>query len=70
MNLSKGAEALAHLLDIFHLRFGSKLDDLSSIWVAEWPPFGKVLLILLIICSLCFMSICYFPFWGSAVAKW
>ena len=33
--------------------------------VAEWPPFGKELLILLTISSLCIMSICnlnHFPF--------
>ena len=37
----------------------------SSVWVAEWPPFGKQLLTLLTICSLCILTICnisYFPF--------
>ena len=37
----------------------------SSVYVAEWPPFGKELLTRLTICSLCIMSICnlsYFPF--------
>ena len=37
----------------------------SSVWVAEWPPFGKELLTRLNICSLCILSICnssYFPF--------
>ena len=28
---------------------------LSSIWVAEWQPFGKELLTRLTICSLCFL---------------
>ena len=39
---------------------------LSSVWIAEWPPFGKWLLTRLTICSLCILSICnysYFPFW-------
>ena len=38
----------------------------SSVWVAEWPPFGKYLLTRLTICSLCILTICnfsYFPFW-------
>ena len=30
----------------------------SSVWVAEWPPFGKWLSALLAICSHCIMSIC------------
>ena len=31
----------------------------SSVWVAEWPPFGKQLPArLLIICSHCLLSIC------------
>ena len=37
----------------------------SSVWVAEWPPFGKELLIRLAVCSPCILSICnfsYFPF--------
>ena len=37
----------------------------SSVWVAEWPPFWKLLLTRLTICSLCNMTICnisYFPF--------
>ena len=39
---------------------------LSSVSVAEWPPFGKKLLTRLTICSLCILTICnmsYFPFW-------
>ena len=28
---------------------------LSSVWVAEWPPFGKELLTRLTICSLCIL---------------
>ena len=37
-----------------------------SVWVAEWPPFGKELSTRLAICSLCILTICnfsYFPFW-------
>ena len=30
----------------------------SSVWVAEWPPFGKYLLARLAICSHCILSIC------------
>ena len=29
----------------------------SSVWVAEWPPFGKELLTRLTICSLCILTI-------------
>ena len=31
----------------------------SSVWVAEWPPFGKYLPAWLAICSHCLLSICY-----------
>ena len=37
----------------------------SSVWVAEWPLFGKELLTRLTICTLCILTICnfsYFPF--------
>ena len=30
----------------------------SSVWVAELPPFGKLLLARLAICSHCILSIC------------
>ena len=30
----------------------------SSVWVDEWPPFGKELLTWLTICSLCILTIC------------
>ena len=30
----------------------------SSVWVAEWPPFGKSLPARLAICSNCILSIC------------
>ena len=30
----------------------------SSVWVAEWPPFGKLLPTRLAICSHCLLSIC------------
>ena len=36
---------------IIHITF-------SSVWVAEWPPFGKELFIRLTICSLCILTIC------------
>ena len=32
----------------------------SSVYVADWSPCGKELLIRLTVCSLCIMSICYF----------
>ena len=47
----------------FHLMYVQIV--ISSIYVAEWPPFGKELT-RLIVCSLSLMSICnfnYFPFW-------
>ena len=33
----------------------------SSVWVADWPPFGKELLTRLTICSLCILTICNVP---------
>ena len=33
----------------------------SSVWVAEWPPFGKQLPARLAICSHCILSIYSFP---------
>ena len=39
---------------------------LSSVWVAEWPSFGKQLLTRLTICSICILTIynfSHFPFW-------
>ena len=30
----------------------------SSVWVAEWPPFGKWLPARLAVCSRCILSIC------------
>ena len=41
-----------HLLSV-HIIF-------CSVWVAEWPPFGKELLTRLTICSLCSLTICNF----------
>ena len=40
----------------------------SSVWVAEWPPFGKYIVSRSVskICSHCNLSICYiflFPVW-------
>ena len=50
---------------MFHLKFVHY--TLSSVWVAEWPPFGKLLPARLAICSHCLLSVCiffiYFPFW-------
>ena len=55
--------------------FGAEFGDVSpyvcsyyfsSVLVAEWRPFKKKLLIRVIICSLCILTICnisYFPFW-------
>ena len=38
---------------------------LSSVSVAQWPPFGKKLLTRLTICSICILTFCNisFPFW-------
>ena len=47
---------------MFHFMF--VYYTLSSVWVAEWPPFGKELPSRLTICSHCIMSICniyFFP---------
>ena len=47
---------------IFHFMFVHY--PLSSVWVAEWPPFGKQLPAGLAICSHCILSICnnyFFP---------
>ena len=38
------------------------LDDIKLGLVAEWPPFGKELLIQLLVSSLCIKFI-YYPFW-------
>ena len=49
---------------MFHLMFVHY--TFSSVWVAEWPPFGKKLPARLAICSHCLLSICsfiYFQFW-------
>ena len=43
---------------MFHLMFVKY--TLSSVWVAEWPPFGKELPAQLAICSHCLLSICIF----------
>ena len=34
----------------------------SSVWVAEWPPFGTELLTRLTICYLCILTIFYLRF--------
>ena len=41
---------------MFHLMFVHY--TFSSVWVAEWPPFGKKLPARLTICSHCLLSIC------------
>ena len=41
---------------MFHFMFVHY--NLSSVWVAEWPPFGKLLPARLVICSHCILSIC------------
>ena len=52
---------------MFHIMFVHY--TLSSVWVAEWPPFGKELPARLAICSHCILSIIifvifiYYPFW-------
>ena len=43
---------------MFHLMFFHY--TFSSVWVAEWPPFGKSLPARLAICSHCLLSICNF----------
>ena len=43
---------------MFHLMFVHY--TFSSVWVAEWPPFGKLLPALLAICSHCLLSISIF----------
>ena len=48
----------------FHLTYVHII--FSSVWVAEWPPFRKLLLTRLTICPLCILTICnfsYYPFW-------
>ena len=42
---------------------------LSSVWVAEWPPFGKELLTRLTICYLCIMTICGFGYFQFLVLR-
>ena len=47
----------------FHLMFVHIM--FSSVWVAEWPPFGKELPTKLTICSHCILTVFnfgYFPF--------
>ena len=40
----------------FHLKYIHI--SFSSVWVAEWPPFAKLLLTRLTIFSLCILTIC------------
>ena len=40
----------------FHVMFVHII--FSSVYVAEWPPFGKVLFTRLTICSQCILTIC------------
>ena len=41
---------------MFHFMFVHH--TFSSVWVAEWPPFGKKLPAQFAICSHCILSIC------------
>ena len=41
----------------------------SSVWVAEWPPFGKKLPARLTICSHCILSICNIYFFPVLVLR-
>ena len=45
------------VLVMFHLMFVHY--TLNSVWVTEWPTFGKKLPARLAICSHCLLSICY-----------
>ena len=50
---------------MFHLMFVHY--TFSSVWVAEWPPFGKELSIQLAVCSHCVLYICSFSYFESDV---
>ena len=41
----------------------------SSVWVAEWPPFGKELIPRLTICSFCILTICNFSYFTVLVFR-
>ena len=41
----------------------------SSVWVAEWPPFGKLLPDRLAICSYCILSICNIYLFSAMVLR-
>ena len=41
----------------------------SSVWFAEWPPFGKLLPARLAICSHCILSICNIYFFPALVLR-
>ena len=41
----------------------------SSVWAAEWPPFGKKLPARLVICSHCILSICNIYLFPALVLK-
>ena len=42
----------------------------SSVWIAEWPSFGKELLSRFTICSLCILTIYKFPFISLLGFRW
>ena len=44
----------------FHLMFVHY--TFSSVWVADWPPFGKEMPIRLAVCSYRILSICNFSY--------
>ena len=41
----------------------------SSVWIAEWPPFGKLLPKRLVICSCCLLSFCNFYLFPISVLR-
>ena len=54
----------------FHLMCVYITCMLSSVWIAEWPPFGKELLTRLAVCSLCILTICSFSYFGFEGWVW
>ena len=52
---------------MFHLMFD--LYTFSSVWVADWPPFGKLQPARLAICYRCLLSICNFNLFPILVLR-
>ena len=44
--------------------------NFSSVWVAEWPFFGKELLTRLTIYSLCILTFCNFSYFSFGFEGW